>query len=92
MLDILFSLNGLIGGVVDFEMYQAVISISSRMAVDHLPFVLVDATNEVTRDPNVKCPARAARKDVNVELSHVSSFANRDGRDKPGDDASTWLS
>jgi hypothetical protein len=86
MFDILFPLDGLISRIINFEMHETVNSVSLCVAVNNFIFMLIDAADEIIRHANVQSAARTTRKNVNVELPHALSFANRDGRDKPGHD------
>src|SRR5262245_929697 len=48
--------------------------------------VLMDATDKIIRDADVERAAGPTCEKIDVEPPHLRSFANRDGRDKPGHD------
>jgi hypothetical protein len=87
MFDIFLALNRTIGGIVDFKIDQAIDSVVFCVAMNHFIFVFVNTADEIARHADIKRATWTTREDVNIELSHVPSFADRDGRDKPGHDA-----
>ena len=70
MLDVFLALNCLIGGVVDFEINEAIDFVMFRVTFNHLIFVLVDAADEIVGDADIKRAAWTTCEDVNIELSH----------------------
>jgi hypothetical protein len=86
--DIFLALDRLISSLVNFEIQETIDSVMLRVPIDHLILVLEHAAHEIIRDANVESAAWATCENVNVELAHTRSFANRDGRDKPGHDSS----
>jgi hypothetical protein len=87
MLDVLFTLNCLISGIVNFKVNELFDSVSFRMARHQSILVLVDTTDKIIRDSNIDRAAWATCKNIDVELPHGLSFVNRGRRDKPGDDS-----
>ena len=88
--DIFLTLNCQRGRIVNFEMDELFDSVSFGMARNQSILVLVDAAHEIVGDANIDRTTRTARENVDVELPQELSFANRDRRDKPGDDSGVW--
>jgi hypothetical protein len=68
MLDILFSLDGSVRGIEDFEIDELIDPVSRRVSFYESVLVFMDTPHKIARDPDVQRTAWTARKDVQIVL------------------------
>jgi hypothetical protein len=90
MLDIVLALDGVADILKPLEIDQPSQSVLFREAFNDAGSMLVDPTDEVIRDSNIKNPVRTICQDINELTGHPATLQDVDGRDKPGHDGRMW--